>query len=80
MAKQGTCWDGYVQKGKKMVPNCVPITKAAMGRAMFSQTTSKAPGDAQMKKETYNGSYIKSEIDGTKISNKSYEKYYKGMI
>ena len=33
--KQGTCWDGYVQKGmkkkgKKMVPNCVPVTKAAM--------------------------------------------------
>ena len=85
MAKQGTCWDGYVQKGmkkkgNKMVPNCVPITKAAMGRAMFSQTTSKAPGDAQMKQETYNGSYIKSEIDGKKISNKSYEKYYKGMI
>ena len=26
------------------------------------------------------GSYIKSEIDGKKISNKSYEKYYKGMI
>jgi len=29
MSKQGTCWDGYVQKGmkkkgKKMVPNCVP--------------------------------------------------------
>jgi len=29
MAKQGPCWDGYVQKGmkykgKKMVPNCVP--------------------------------------------------------
>ena len=28
----------------------------------------------------YTGSYIKSEIDGKKISNKSYEKYYKGMI
>jgi len=29
MSKQGTCWDGYVQKGMKkkgnrMVPNCVP--------------------------------------------------------
>ena len=29
MSKQGTCWDGYVQKGmkkkgNKMVPNCVP--------------------------------------------------------
>ena len=30
MAKQGPCWDGYVQRGFKMkngkkVPNCVPI-------------------------------------------------------
>ena len=65
---------GY--QGGKMVPNCVPVTKAAMGRAAFSETTSKAPGT----KEQYNGSYIKSEIDGQRISNKSYEKYYKGMI
>lgn len=33
MAKQGTCWDGYVQKGMKMkngkmVPNCVPASSA----------------------------------------------------
>lgn len=33
MAKQGPCWDGYVQKGMKskggkMVPNCVPAGKA----------------------------------------------------
>ena len=82
--KQGTCWDGYVQKGmkkkgKKMVPNCVPVTKAAMGRAMFSQTTSKAPGKGQ-KQENYIGSYIKSEIDGKYISNKSYESYYGDML
>ena len=32
------------------------------------------------KEGKYIGSYIKSEIDGKKISNKSYEKYYKGMI
>ena len=82
--KQGTCWDGYVQKGmkkkgKKMVPNCVPVTKAAMGRAMFSQTTSKAPGKGQ-KQENYIGSYIRSEIDGIYISNKSYESYYGDML
>jgi len=34
----------------------------------------------KVKKGSYIGSYIKSEIDGKKISNKSYEKYYKGMI
>lgn len=31
MAKQGTCWDGYEQKGMKKkgtktVPNCVPVS------------------------------------------------------
>ena len=32
------------------------------------------------KQGAYIGSYIKSEIDGKKISNKSNEKYHKGMI
>ena len=82
--KQGTCWDGYVQKGmkkkgKKMVPNCVPVTKAAMGRAAFSETTSKAPG-TKIKPEEYIGSYIKSTIDNKYVSNKSYEKYYGDLL
>lgn len=34
MAKQGPCWDGYMQKGMKskggrMVPNCVPVGKTS---------------------------------------------------
>ena len=37
-------------------------------------------GVIKAKEGAYIGSYIKSEIDGKKISNKSYEKYYKGMI
>ena len=33
MSKQGTCWDGYIQKGMKkkggkLVPNCVPGMKS----------------------------------------------------
>jgi len=28
----------------------------------------------------YDGSHIKSEIGGKKVSNKSYEDYYKGML
>ena len=48
--------------------------KAAMGRAAFSETTSKAPG-TKMKEEPYIGSYMNSEIAG-KVSNKSYEQYY----
>ena len=31
-------------------------------------------------KEEYVGSAIKTEYSGVKLSNKSYEKYYKGMI
>jgi|TARA_R100000664_G_scaffold2237_3_gene5758 hypothetical protein len=64
----------YATKNKGKIKG---VEKAAMGRAMFKQTTSKAPGDAQMKvKEPYVGSYIKSELDGNYISNKSYENYY----
>ena len=59
MAKQGPCWDGYVQvgmkkKGKKKVPNCVPagkkVMKAAMGSAAFSETTSQAPSTPKLEK------------------------------
>ena len=30
--------------------------------------------------EEYTGSHIKSDLGGKKVSNKSYEKYYKGLI
>jgi len=37
--------------------------------------------DQEYKKRTeYNGSYIKSEIGGKKVSNKSYEDYYKDLL
>lgn len=35
----------------------------------------KKPGN-----ESYTGSHIKSEVGGKKVSNKSYEDYYKGMV
>ena len=87
MAKQGPCWDGYVQvgmkkKGNKKVPNCVPagkkVMKAAMGRAAFSETTSQAPSTPKLEK--YNGSYMHSEIDGRKVSNDSLVKYYGPLL
>jgi signal recognition particle subunit SEC65 len=36
---RGTCWKGYAQKGMKMkngrsVPNCVPVQKAYLGKAV----------------------------------------------
>ena len=30
--------------------------------------------------EEYTGTHIKSDLGGVKVSNKSYEKYYKGII
>ena len=40
---RGTCWKGYLQKGMKMkngrsVPNCVPIQKAYLGKAVRQPT------------------------------------------
>ena len=32
------------------------------------------------KTEEYIGSYIEGDLGGVKVSNKSYKKYYKGMI
>ena len=37
-------------------------------------------GDAMISGSVYIGSAIKTEYGGKKLSNKSYEKYYKGMI
>ena len=53
--------------------------KAAMGRAAFRETTSKAPG-TKMKEEPYIGSYMQSEIAGKKVSNPSLVKYYGPML
>lgn len=36
--------------------------------------------DEYKKRSEYFGSYIQSEVGEEKVSNKSYEKYYKGMI
>ena len=30
--------------------------------------------------EEYTGSYIEGDLGGVKVSNKSYKKYYKGMV
>jgi hypothetical protein len=72
------CWPGYKQvgmkkKGGRKVPNCVKASKGLLVEEQRKK--SKEPG-----MEEYTGSYIRSEIDGKKVSNKSYEIYYKGMI
>ena len=32
------------------------------------------------KKKNYNGSYISGSLGGVEVGNKSYKKYYKGLI
>jgi hypothetical protein len=44
---RGTCWKGYAQKGMKMkngrsVPNCVPVQKAYLGKAVRQPSETNA--------------------------------------
>jgi hypothetical protein len=65
-------------KGDQVKVNKVAgaLRKASKLHAAQAKTLSTV----KAKEGKYIGSYIKSEIDGKKISNKSLEKYYKGMI
>ena len=63
--------------------NQVKINKVVKGLKKASKThaaQAKTLSTIKASKGTYTGSYIKSEVGGNKISNKSYESYYKGMI
>jgi len=60
-------------KINKVIKGLKKASKLHAGQAKTLSTIKATEGK-------YIGSYIKSEIDGKKISNKSYEKYYKGMI
>jgi len=68
MAKksQGPCWDGYEMVGMK----------SKGGRKVPNCVVKKSKGGTI----EYNGSLIRSEIDGETFSNKSYENYYKDLI
>ena len=74
----------YTAKGKAAAKayskkKGLPVYKAAMGRAQFSTTTSK-PSMFVQKLQPYDGSYIKGNLAGHKVSNSSLKNYYKGMI
>ena len=63
--------------------NQVKINKVVKGLKKASKThaaQAKTLSTIKASKGIYTGSYIKSEVGGKKISNKSYESYYKGMI
>jgi|9_EtaG_2_1085328.scaffolds.fasta_scaffold98587_2 hypothetical protein len=61
----------------------VKVNKVIKGLKKASKlhaAQAKTLSTIKAKEGTYTGSYIKSEVGGKKISNKSYESYYKGMI
>jgi len=71
--KGGGAKSSNMAKINKVVKGLQKASKLHLGQAKTLKTIKANEG-------AYMGSYIKSEIDGKKISNKSYEKYYKGMI
>jgi hypothetical protein len=64
------------KKKKKQVKK--PARVAALeGRKYFSDGSNDMIRQAQ---RDYNGSYISGDLGGVEVGNKSYKKYYKGLI
>ena len=55
-------------------------TTVGIGRCGKNLIENKKNNRVNLNAGGYLGSAIKSEYGGVKLSNKSYEKYYKGMI
>ena len=67
-------------QGKKKKPVVKTARTVALeGRKHFS---SGGTADSMIKQAQadYNGSYISGDLGGVKVGNKSYAKYYKGMV
>jgi hypothetical protein len=61
--------DPFIVDGKKFDP-----------AKKFPKTYMRPEGAKNYSKGGYTGSHIKSEIGGKKVSNKSYENYYKDLL
>jgi len=64
-------------KKKKKPKQTSVIKEALLGRKHFSDGANSMIRQAQ---QNYNGSYISGDLGGVKVGNKSYAKYYKGLI
>ena len=64
-------------KKKKTSKKTSLIKDALYGRKHFSDGANSMIRQAQ---QNYNGSYISGDLGGVKVGNKSYAKYYKGLI
>ena len=67
------------KKKKKTSKKMSAIKEALIGRKYFSKGTDSNSMIRQAQKN-YNGSYISGDLGGVKVGNKSYAKYYKGLI
>jgi len=66
-------------KKKKKPAKKTSRVMALEGRKNFS----KGSGENDMVRQAqrdYNGSYISGDLGGVEVGNKSYKKYYKGLI
>ncbi len=67
------------KKKKKTSKKMSAVKEALIGRKYFSKGTDGNSMIRQAQKN-YNGSYISGDLGGVKVGNKSYAKYYKGLI
>ena len=67
------------KKKKKTSKKMSAVKEALIGRKHFSKGTDSNSMIRQAQKN-YNGSYISGDLGGVKVGNKSYAKYYKGLI
>ena len=67
------------KKKKKPSKKMSAIKEAMIGRKYFSKGTDGNSMIRQAQKN-YNGSYISGSLGGVEVGNKSYKKYYKGLI
>ena len=67
------------KKKKKTSKKMSAVKEALIGRKYFSKGTDSNSMIRQAQKN-YNGSYISGDLGGVKVGNKSYAKYYKGLI
>ena len=59
-----------------------PIIKSSATTALEGRKHFSSGGNSMIKQaqSNYNGSYISGDLGGVKVGNKSYAKYYKGML
>ena len=67
------------KKKKKTSKKMSAVKEALIGRKYFSKGTDGTSMIRQAQKN-YNGSYISGSLGGVEVGNKSYKKYYKGLI